>query len=72
MKGTPDGRSSQDIFLKWVKEVVVRETRPPSNHHKCIVLLVSGSKRHLSVELPTKMKEWGVEVVVRGGGGFST
>ena len=48
LKGTPDGWSSQDIFLEWVETVLVKETQPLSNPQKCILLLVDGSKTHLT------------------------
>ena len=64
LKGTPDGWSSQEVFLKWVETVLVKETQPPSNPQKCILLLVDGSKTHLTLQGLQKMKSWGVEVVV--------
>ena len=64
LKGTPDGWSSRKVFLEWVETVLVKETQPLSNPHKCILLLVDGSKTHLTPEGLKKMKSWGVEVVV--------
>ena len=64
LKGTPDGWSSQEVFLEWVETVLVKETQPLSNPQKCILLLVDGSKTHLTLQGLQKMKSWGVEVVV--------
>ena len=64
LKGTPDGWSSQEVFLEWVERVLVKETQPLSNPQKCISLLVDGSKTHLTLQGLQKMKSWGVEVVV--------
>ena len=64
LKGTPDGWSSQEVFLEWVEAVFVKETQPLSNPQKCILLLVDGSKTHLTLQGLQKMKSWGVEVVV--------
>ena len=64
LKGTPDGWSSQEVFLEWVETVLVKETQPFSNPQKCILLLVDGSKTHLTLQSLQKMKSWGVEVVV--------
>ena len=50
--------------MEWVETVLVKKTQPLSNPHKCILLLVDGSKTHLTLEGPQKMKSWGVEVVV--------
>ena len=30
LKGTPDGWSSQEVFLEWVETVLVKETQPLS------------------------------------------
>ena len=35
--------SSQEVFLEWVETVLVKETQPVSNPHKCILLLMDGS-----------------------------
>ena len=64
LKGTPDGWSSQEVLLEWVETVLVKETQPLSNPQKCILLLVDGSKTHLTLQRLQKMKSWGVEVVV--------
>ena len=64
LTGTPDGWSSQEVFLKWVETVLVKETQPLSNPQKCILLLVDGSKMHLTLQGLQKMKSWGVEEVV--------
>ena len=64
LKGTPDGWSSQEVFLEWVETILVKETQPLSNPQKCILLLVDGSKTHLTLHGLQKMKSWGVEVVV--------
>ena len=64
LKETPDGWSSQEVFLEWVETVLVKETQPLSNPQKCILLLVDGSKTHLTLQGLQKMKSWGVEVVV--------
>ena len=64
LKGTPDGWSSQEVFLEWVETVLVKETQPLSNPHKCILLSLDGSKTHLTLEGLQKMKSWGVELVV--------
>ena len=60
VKGKPDGSSSQEVFLEWVEAVLVKETQPLSNPQKCILLLVDGSKTHLTLEGLQKMKSWGV------------
>ena len=44
VKGTPDGLSSQEVFLEWVETVLGKEIQPPSNPQKCILLLVDCSK----------------------------
>ena len=64
LKGTPDGWSSQEVFLEWVETVLAKETQPLSNPQKCILLLVHCSKTHLTLQGLQKMKSWGVEVVV--------
>ena len=64
LKGMPDGWSSQEVFLERVETVLVKETQPLSNPQKCILLLVDGSKMHLTLQGLQKMKSWGVEVVV--------
>ena len=64
LKGMPDGWSSQEVFLEWVETVLVKETQPLSNPQKCILLLVDGSKTHLTLQGLQKKKSWGVEVVV--------
>ena len=64
LKGTPDGWSSQEVFPEWVETVLVKETQPLSNPQKCILLLVDGSKTHLTLQGLQKMKSSGVEVVV--------
>ena len=64
LKGTPDGWSSQEFFLEWVERVLVKETQPLSNPHKCILLLVDGSNTHLTLEGLQKMKSSRVKVVV--------
>ena len=64
LKGTPGGWSSQEVLLEWVETVLVKETQPLSNPQKCILLLVDGSKTHLTLQGLQKMKSWGVEVVV--------
>ena len=64
LKGTPDAWSSQEVFLEWVETVLAKETQPLSNPHKCILLLVDGSKTHLTLDGLEKKKCWGVEVVV--------
>ena len=64
LKGTPDGWSSQEVLLEWVETVLLKETQPLSNPQKCILLLVDGSKAHLTLQGLHKMKSWGVEVVV--------
>ena len=64
LKGTPDGWSPQEVFLEWVETVLVKETPPVSNPQKCILLLVDGSKTHLTLQRLQKMKSWSVEVVV--------
>ena len=64
LKGTPDGWSSQEVFLECVETVLVKETQPLSNPEKCILLLVDGSQTHLTLQGLQKMKSWGVEVVV--------
>ena len=63
-KGTPDGWSSQEVFLEWVETVPVKETQPLSNPQKCILALVDGSKTHLTLKGLQTMKSWGVGVVV--------
>ena len=35
LKGTPDGWSSEEVFLVWVEITLVKETQPLSNPHKC-------------------------------------
>ena len=49
-KGTPDGWSSQEVFVAWVETILVKETQPLSNPHKCILLLVDGSKTHVTLQ----------------------
>ena len=63
-KGTPDGWSSQEVFLEWLEIVLMREIKPLINPHKCILLLVDGSKTHLTLKGLQKMKSGSVEVVV--------
>ena len=64
LKGTRDGWSSKEVFLGWVETVLLKETQPLSNPQKCILLLVDGSKTHLTMEGLQKMNTRGVEVVV--------
>ena len=64
LKGMPDGWSSEEVFLEWVETVLVKETQPLSNPQKCILLLVDGSKTHLTLQGLQKMKSWDVEVVM--------
>ena len=47
-----------------METVLVKETQPLSNPQKCILLLVDGSKTHLTLQGLQKMKSCGVEVVV--------
>ena len=58
------GRKTEEVFLEWVETVLVKETQPLSNPQKSILLLVDGSKTHLTLQGLQKMKSWGVEVVV--------
>ena len=55
-KGMPDGWSSQEVFLEWVGTVLVKKNQPLSNPHKCILLLVDGSKTHVTLEGLQKMQ----------------
>ena len=43
-----------------MKTVLVKETQPPSNHHKCILSLVDGSKTHLTMDILQKMNLFSV------------
>ena len=56
LKGTPDGWSSQGVFLEWLETVLVKETHPLSNPQKCILLLVDASKTHLTLQGLQRMK----------------
>ena len=38
IKGTVDGRGSQDVFLEWAKIVLAAETKPEYNKYELIVL----------------------------------
>ena len=64
IKGTPDGWSTADIFLEWVKNVFVPKVQPLHTPHKCVVLLLDGSKTHLSLEATKELQALGVKVVV--------
>ena len=56
LKRTPDGWSSQEVFLEWSETVLVKETQPLSNPQKCILVLVDGRKTHLTLQGLQKMK----------------
>ena len=64
IKRTPDGKSSAVIFLEWVKNVFVPEVQTLQTSHQWVVLLLDGSKTHVSLEAIKELKALGVEVVV--------
>ena len=64
LKGRRDGWSSREVFLEWAERVPVRETQQLSNPQRFILLLVDGSKTHLTLEGVQKMKSWHIGVFV--------
>ena len=64
IKGTPDGWSSGDIFREWVKQIFIPEVQPLQTTHKCVVLLLDGSKTHFSLAIVKDLRALGVKVVV--------
>ena len=42
--------------MEWVESVEVPKTDPLSNIYGSILLLMDGSKTHLSLDMPQKMK----------------
>ena len=47
VKATKTGWSSEDIFIEWLREFASL-TNPSANPHKAMVLIVDGSKTHLT------------------------
>ena len=64
IKGTPDGWSLGDIFLEWVKQVFIPEVQPLQTPHKCVILLLDGSKTHCWMATKKELKPLKKEVVV--------
>ena len=62
MKATKTGWSSEDIFMEWLREFASL-TSPTSNPHKDFVLIVDGSKTHLSRAVIEEAVKLGVHLV---------
>ena len=45
MKGIPDGCCSRDIFLNWVRMILIAKVYLMVTPHNCVVLLLDGSKK---------------------------
>ena len=58
------GWSAVATFMEWVREVFVAEVHPKQNEYGCVVLIVHGSKSHITLSNITECKEVGIEVVV--------
>ena len=56
--------ASQEIFLQWVETILERERQPHSISQKCSLLLVDGSKTHLTLQGAQEIKFCGAKVVV--------
>ena len=50
--------------MEWVGEVLVGEVHAKQNQYGCVVLIVDGSKTHITMSNIGECKELGVEVVV--------
>ena len=61
---TKGGWSDAATFMEWVGEVFVAQVHPKKNEHGCVVLIVDGSKTHITLSNVTECKELGVEIVV--------
>ena len=62
LKATKTGSSSHDIFMEWLRELASLTT-PTSNPHKVVVLIVDGSKTHLSRAIIEEAAKLGLHVV---------
>ena len=63
-KETKRGWSDAVTFMECLGEVFVAEVHPKQNEYGCVVLIVDGSKTHITLSNITKCKELGVEIVV--------
>ena len=61
---TLDGWFSGEIFLDWMKTIFTSEVRPLQTPHTCVVLLLDGSKTHVSLERVKELKAPGLELVL--------
>ena len=62
MKATTTGRSSEDIFMEWLREVACL-TSPTANPHKAVVLIVDDSKTHFTRAIIGEAVKLGVHLV---------
>ena len=62
VKATKTGCSSEDIFMDWLREFASL-TNQASNPHKAAVLIVEGSKTHLSRAITEEDVKLGVHLV---------
>ena len=63
VKATKTGWSSENIFMEWLREFVSL-TSQTSNPRKAVVLIVDGSKAHLSTAIIEEAVRLGVHLVV--------
>ena len=61
---TKEGWSSAALFMEWIEKVFVKETQPLHNDYNCVVLILDGSKTHLSLEIVTNCRALGVHIVL--------
>ena len=61
MKATKTGWSSEDIFIEWLREFASL-TSPTVNPHKAVVLIVDGSKTHLTRAIIEEAVKLGVHL----------
>ena len=62
VKHTKTGWSSEDIFIEWLREFASL-TSQTANRHKAVVLIVDGSKTHLTRAIIQEAVKLGVHLV---------
>ena len=62
VKATKTGWSSKDIFIEWLREFASL-TSPTANPHKVVVLIMDGSKTHLTRAIIEEAVKLGVHLV---------
>ena len=62
VKATKTGWSSEDIFIEWLREFASL-TSPTANPHKAVVLIVDGSKTHLTRAIIEEAVKLGLHLV---------